>query len=57
MKYAMPFVFLASPALAHTAPGPHLHPHDGASWLVAVAVLGVAALAGYLVLSRVRARK
>lgn len=57
MKYAMPFVFLASPALAHTTQGPHLHPHDGASWLVAVAVLGVAALAGHLVVSRIRARK
>ncbi|MBU2962520.1 hypothetical protein KO516_17165 [Citreicella sp. C3M06] len=57
MKYALPLVLFAAPALAHTGEGAHLHPHDGASWLVTVAVLGIAALAGHMVLKRVRSRK
>ncbi len=57
MKYALPFVLFAGPALAHTTEDAHLHPHDGASWLVTVAVLGATALAGYLVLSRVGTNK
>ncbi len=57
MKYALTFALFAGPALAHTDGGAHLHPHDGASWLIAVAGLGVAALAARLVLARVRARK
>lgn len=57
MKYALPLVALGGPAMAHTGEAAHVHPHDGASWLVTVAVLGVAALAGHLVVSRVRNRK
>lgn len=57
MKYALPLVLFAGPALAHSGDGPHLHPHDGASWLVAVAVLGVAAVAAPLTLARLRSRK
>ncbi|APX21765.1 MULTISPECIES: hypothetical protein [Salipiger] len=57
MKYALPLVVLAGPLAAHTGESAHVHPHDGASWLVTVAVLGVAALAGHLIVSRVRNRK
>ena len=57
MKYALPLVVLAGPLAAHTGESAHVHPHDGASWLVTVAVLGVAALAGHLIVSRLRNRK
>ncbi|WP_417724303.1 hypothetical protein [Salipiger sp.] len=43
----------ATPALAHS--GAHLHPHDGASWLVIAAALGVVALAARMALVRARA--
>ncbi len=57
MKYALPLVLFAGPALAHGGDAPHLHPHDGASWLVAVALLGAAALGAPLALARLRGRK
>ncbi|MGY9045652.1 hypothetical protein P775_00235 [Puniceibacterium antarcticum] len=54
---ALVFTAFASPALAHTGDHLHMHPHDGAGWLTIVAALGVIALAGRLVLARVRGRK
>ncbi|SNR52028.1 hypothetical protein [Puniceibacterium sediminis] len=52
---ALLFTAAASPVLAH--PGAHLHPHDGANWLTIVAALGVIAIAGRMVLTRVKGRK
>ncbi|MFD1509305.1 hypothetical protein [Lacimonas salitolerans] len=40
MKYVFPLLILASPAAAH--PGAHVHPHDGAHWLLWVSVLTIA---------------
>ena len=37
MKYILPAVLFATPALAH--PGAHVHPHGGDIWLVAALVL------------------
>ncbi len=39
MRPVLVFLSTAAPAFAH--PGPHLHPHDGGSWLAVVAGLGV----------------
>ena len=43
MKYLLPLLILAGPAVAH--PGAHVHPHDGAQWLIWVSVLTVAVAA------------
>ncbi|KMK68368.1 hypothetical protein [Puniceibacterium sp. IMCC21224] len=48
-------LFAAGPAFAHS--GPHLHPHDGASWLSVVAALGVIAVFARVALGRVRANR
>ena len=45
----------ATAASAH--PGAHIHPHDGAHWLVIVTALGVIAVAGALAASHFRSRK
>lgn len=45
----------ASSAMAH--PGAHVHPHDGAHWLVLVSALGVIAVAGGLAMGKIRRRK
>lgn len=57
MKYALPFALVAGPALAHSGDAPHVHPHDGASWLIVVALLGVVAVGAPLALARLRGRK
>ncbi len=50
MKYVLPLVVLATPAIAHD--GAHLHPHSVENW---VAGLGLLALAGVaLIAVRVR---
>ena len=49
------FATLATNAAAH--PGAHVHPHDGAHWLVLVSALGLVAIAGGLAAARVRSRK
>ena len=46
---------MATQAQAH--PGAHLHPHDGAHWLVIVSALGVIAVAGALATAKARSRK
>ena len=46
---------LATNAAAH--PGAHVHPHDGAHWLVLVSALGLVAIAGGLAAARARSRK
>ncbi|MDU8912031.1 hypothetical protein [Aestuariicoccus sp. MJ-SS9] len=43
----------AGAAAAH--PGAHVHPHEGASWLVVAAALGVIGLAARLAVVRARA--
>ncbi|WP_425099285.1 hypothetical protein [Tropicibacter sp. S64] len=48
-------VLVAGPALAH--PGVHVHPHDGASWMVMAAALAVIAVSGGVALARARGRK
>lgn len=45
----------ASTAAAH--PGAHVHPHDGAHWLVTAGALAVLAIAGGLAVAKVRSRK
>jgi len=55
LKLAAPFVLLAGPAMAHSDTAPHVHPHDGALWLGAVALLGVATLGGRMILKRLKA--
>ncbi|MCA1285099.1 hypothetical protein [Salipiger bermudensis] len=57
MKYALPLALVAGPALAHSGDAPHVHPHDGASWLIVVALLGVVAVGAPLALARLRSRK
>ena len=42
MKIALPIAFLASPALAHD--GIHAHPHGTEGWIVAAALLVIAAV-------------
>ena len=37
MKYVLPAILFATPALAH--PGAHVHPHGGDIWLIAALVL------------------
>ena len=54
-RLALGLTVAAGPALAHS--GPHLHPHDGASWLAVAGALAVMALAGWLALARARTRK
>ncbi|MDJ0822885.1 MAG: hypothetical protein QNJ09_13880 [Paracoccaceae bacterium] len=39
MKYALPFAFLASPAVAH--PGAHMHPHSVEGWVVGLGLLAI----------------
>lgn len=46
---------LATSAMAH--PGAHVHPHDGAHWLVIVSALGLIAVAGGLAFGKIRNRK
>ncbi len=43
MRPVLALLATAAPALAHT--GPHLHPHDGGSWLGVAAGAGIVALA------------
>ncbi|MFW2542398.1 hypothetical protein ACN2XU_07130 [Primorskyibacter sp. 2E107] len=45
----------AGPALAH--PGAHVHPHDGASWMVVAGALAVLAVAGGVAVARARANR
>ncbi|MEZ5716159.1 MAG: hypothetical protein R3D85_13965 [Paracoccaceae bacterium] len=40
MKYAIPLIFAAGPALAH--PGAHLHPQQAAPWIMVLAFVIVA---------------
>ncbi|SPF81572.1 hypothetical protein [Pseudoprimorskyibacter insulae] len=55
MKKAVFFTsLLATPAMAHD--GVHLHPHDGASWMVVAAALAVILGAGALKLASTRSR-
>lgn len=56
MRYIILPILLAGPAAAHTGDSLHVHPHDGASWLLVASVLGLGALGG-LVLARVRGKK
>ena len=46
---------LATKAAAH--PGAHVHPHDGAHWLLLVSALSFVAIAGGLAAARARSRK
>ncbi len=59
MKYGLALAVataaFGSAAMAH--PGAHVHPHDGANWLVVVSALAVIAVAGGLAMSRTRSRK
>ncbi len=56
MKYVVPALILtATPVLAH--PGAHVHPHDGAHWLVVASALGLIVMAGGLAVARSRSRK
>jgi hypothetical protein len=48
---------LASATAASAHPGAHVHPHDGAHWLVIVAALAVLTIAGGLAAARARSRK
>jgi len=48
---------LASATAASAHPGAHVHPHEGAHWLVMVAALAVLAAAGGLAAVRARSRK
>ena len=41
MRYALPLLILASPALAHD--GIHAHPHGIEGWIVGLALLVIAA--------------
>lgn len=41
MRYALPLMVLASPALAHD--GIHAHPHGLEAWIVGLALLVIAA--------------
>lgn len=54
MKYAIPFLFVAGPALAHE--GAHVHAHGVEAGALALILLGVATLAGPVVM-RARARR
>jgi NAD kinase len=56
MNYALPLVLLAGPALALSGDGPLLHPHVGAFCLVAMALLGVAAMRAAPAPARLRSR-
>ena len=42
MRYALPLLLLASPALAHD--GIHAHPHGLEGWIVGFALLVIAAV-------------
>ncbi|WP_417742604.1 hypothetical protein [Salipiger sp.] len=57
MKYALPLVLFASPALARAGDGLPLDPHVGAAWLLAFALLGVAAMGARMTPARLRSRK
>ena len=57
MKYALPLALVASPALAHAGDGLQLTPHVGAAWLLAFALLGVAAMGARMAPARLRSRK
>lgn len=55
MKFLAPLtVFAATPALAHD--GMHIHPHDGASWMVVAAALSVIAGAVALRMATAKAK-
>ena len=56
MRYMILTLLLAGPAAAHTGDSLHVHPHDGVSWLMVVALLGLGALGG-VALARVRGKK
>jgi|GEM_PF-4964991 len=56
MNYALPLVLLAGPALALSGDGPLLHPHVGAFCLVAMTLLGVAAMRAAPAPARLRSR-
>jgi hypothetical protein len=47
MKYLLPIILLAGPAAAH--PGDHMHPHDGAQWLLGLSLLTIG-LASYVMI-------
>ncbi|MCA0961549.1 hypothetical protein [Salipiger bermudensis] len=59
MKYALPLVLVlvASPALAHAGDGLQFTPNVGAAWLLAFALLGVAAMGARMAPARLRSRK
>jgi hypothetical protein len=50
MKYALPLLLLASPALAHD--GAHMHPHGGEGWVLAMTLALVVAGLTYLLVGR-----
>ncbi|HKL05996.1 MAG TPA: hypothetical protein VJ929_09320 [Roseovarius sp.] len=41
MRYALPFLLMTSPALAHD--GIHAHPHGAEGWIAGLALLVIAA--------------
>lgn len=59
MKNGLALVAIAmawsSAATAH--PGAHVHPHDGAHWLIVVSALALIVFAGGLALARSRFRR
>ncbi len=54
-KLAVLALIIASPAAAHTGAAVHMHPHDGASWMIVASALGLIAVAGSMVAIKARA--
>jgi hypothetical protein len=52
MKYALPLILAAGPALAH--PGAHLHPHAVEGWVIGLGLLACGFAAGAMIRARVR---
>ncbi|SHH95204.1 hypothetical protein [Marivita hallyeonensis] len=57
MKHLVLPSLLLTATAASAHPGAHVHPHDGASWLVIVGALAVLAVAGGLAAAKVRSRR
>ena len=54
MRYTLPLLLAASPALAH--PGAHTHPHAVDGWMVGLGLLACGIVAGVVLRNR-RARR